>query len=107
VDRKLTGDSRQLKELIRDHLLEVLRATEKPLPRVMQPPAVILVVGVNGSGKTTTIGKLAHRFKAEGHSVLLCAADTFVPPPTSSWRFGAAGRRPTSSIRKPAPIQAP
>ena len=77
VDRKLTGDSRQLKELIRDHLLEVLRATEKPLPLVQQPPAVILVVGVNGSGKTTTIGKLAHRFKAEGHSVLLCAADTF------------------------------
>ena len=41
------------------------------------PPAVVMVVGVNGSGKTTTIGKLAQRYKAEGRSVLLCAADTF------------------------------
>ncbi len=41
------------------------------------PPAVILVVGVNGSGKTTTIGKLAHRFRKEGKSVLLAACDTF------------------------------
>jgi fused signal recognition particle receptor len=40
-------------------------------------PTVIMVVGVNGVGKTTTIGKLAHRFKSEGHSVLLGAADTF------------------------------
>jgi fused signal recognition particle receptor len=44
---------------------------------VLEPPAVVLVVGVNGSGKTTTIGKLASRFKSEGRSVLLCAADTF------------------------------
>jgi fused signal recognition particle receptor len=41
------------------------------------PPAVILVVGVNGTGKTTTIGKLSNRFQQEGRSVLLCAADTF------------------------------
>jgi len=45
--------------------------------RVAEAPAVVLVVGVNGSGKTTTIGKLAQRFKAEGRGVLLCAADTF------------------------------
>jgi fused signal recognition particle receptor len=44
---------------------------------VAEPPAVILVVGVNGSGKTTTIGKLAQRFRNEERSVLLCAADTF------------------------------
>jgi fused signal recognition particle receptor len=42
-----------------------------------QPPTVILVVGVNGSGKTTTIAKLAHRFRGEGRKVLLAAADTF------------------------------
>ena len=42
-----------------------------------EPPAVVMVVGVNGSGKTTTIGKLASRFQAEGRTVLLCAADTF------------------------------
>jgi len=44
---------------------------------VASPPAVVLVVGVNGSGKTTTIGKLAHRFHREQRTVLLCAADTF------------------------------
>ncbi len=77
VDRKLAGDAGELRQLIREHLLEVLKATEKALPVVVQPPAVVLVVGVNGSGKTTTIGKLAHRYMAEGRTVLLCAADTF------------------------------
>src|SRR5690349_3428392 len=48
-----------------------------PSPAVSGGPAVILVVGVNGTGKTTTIGKLANRYTAEGHSVLLAAADTF------------------------------
>jgi len=77
VDRRLLGDAQELRQLIREHLVEVLRATEKPLPRVNEPPAIILVVGVNGTGKTTTIGKLAHLFRSEGRSVLLCAADTF------------------------------
>ena len=77
VDRKLVGDAAELKNLIREHLLEVLQASEKPLAHVDDPPAVVMVVGVNGSGKTTTIGKLANRFKTEGRSVLLCAADTF------------------------------
>ena len=63
--------------MIRQHLIEVLRATEREVARVSHPPAVVMIVGVNGTGKTTTIGKLAHRYKAEGHSVLLCAADTF------------------------------
>ncbi len=45
--------------------------------RVAQGPAVIMVVGVNGSGKTTSIGKLAHRYSKEGHKVLVAAADTF------------------------------
>lgn len=77
VDRYLVGDAGELEGLIREHLLEILQGSERPLARVAEPPAVILVVGVNGSGKTTTIGKLAHRFKAEERSVLLCAADTF------------------------------
>jgi len=77
VDRKLVGDAAELRELIRQHLLEILQATERPLPHVDAPPAVVMVVGVNGAGKTTSIGKLAHRYKAEGRSVLLCAADTF------------------------------
>jgi fused signal recognition particle receptor len=77
VERKLTGDAAELRGLIREYLLEVLQANDRPLAYVDQPPAVIMVVGVNGAGKTTTIGKLAAHLKADGHSVLLCAADTF------------------------------
>ncbi len=77
VDRKLVNDAAELKGLIREHLLEVLQAVERPVPRVLTPPAVVMVVGVNGAGKTTSIGKLTSRFKAEGRTVLLCAADTF------------------------------
>ncbi len=77
VDRKMTSDADEIRNLIREHLLEVLRASETPLHQVAQPPAVVMVVGVNGAGKTTTIGKLANRFLGEGRQVLLCAADTF------------------------------
>jgi len=77
VDRKLVGDSSELRGLIREYLLEVLETNDRPLAYVDSPPAVIMLVGVNGAGKTTTIGKLAAHLKGEGHSVLLCAADTF------------------------------
>jgi fused signal recognition particle receptor len=77
VDRHLVGDVAELKNLIREHLLEILQAAERPLPQVTEPPAVILVVGVNGAGKTTSIGKLTRLIQSEGRSVLLCAADTF------------------------------
>jgi len=77
ADRRELADASEVKNLIREHLLEVLQAADRPPTPVAEPPAVILVVGVNGTGKTTTIGKLAWRFKNEGRSVLLCAADTF------------------------------
>ncbi|HEV8147897.1 MAG TPA: signal recognition particle-docking protein FtsY [Bryobacteraceae bacterium] len=77
VDRKLVADTSELKSLIKQHLLEVLQASERPVPHVTEPPAVILVVGVNGAGKTTSIGKLTRRIQSEGRSVMLCAADTF------------------------------
>jgi fused signal recognition particle receptor len=77
ADRRLIGDATELKGLIREYLLEVLQGSERPVPRVSEPPAVVMVVGVNGSGKTTTIGKLAQRYKGENRTVLLCAADTF------------------------------
>jgi fused signal recognition particle receptor len=77
VERHQLNDAGELKGLIREQLLEILQASERAPARVSEPPAVILVVGVNGSGKTTTIGKLANRFKHEERSVLLCAADTF------------------------------
>src|SRR5580658_3280884 len=77
VGRHQLSDAAELQGLIREHLLEILAASERAPARVAEPPAVVLMVGVNGSGKTTTIGKLASRFKNENHSVLLCAADTF------------------------------
>jgi len=77
VQRHQLNDVAELRGLIREHLLEILAASERAPAHVSTPPAVILVVGVNGSGKTTTIGKLANRFKQEQRSVLLCAADTF------------------------------
>jgi fused signal recognition particle receptor len=77
VERHQLHDAAALRGLIREHLLEILQASERAPARVAEPPAVVLVVGVNGSGKTTTIGKLAQRFKNEGRSTLLCAADTF------------------------------
>src|SRR5258708_38483301 len=79
VARHQVADAAELKNLIREHLLEILQASERAPARVTEPPAVVLVVGVNGSGKTTTIGKLANHFKNEQRPVLLCAADTFRP----------------------------
>jgi len=77
VDRSMIGDAQELRSLIRQQLLDVLQATERAPVRVTEPPAVVFVVGVNGTGKTTTIGKLAHSYQDEGRTVLLCAADTF------------------------------
>jgi fused signal recognition particle receptor len=78
VDRRQIGDVQELKRLLKEELLAILAgASSRPARRVEQGPEVILVVGVNGTGKTTTIGKLAYVLKAEGKSVLLCAADTF------------------------------
>jgi fused signal recognition particle receptor len=77
VARHQLNDAAEVKGLIREHLLEILSASERAPAHVTEPPAVILVIGVNGAGKTTTIGKLCQRFKNENRSVLLCAADTF------------------------------
>jgi fused signal recognition particle receptor len=77
VARHQLNDAAELKGLIREHLLEILAASERAPARVTEAPAVVLVVGVNGSGKTTTIGKLAARFQSEQRSVVLAAADTF------------------------------
>jgi fused signal recognition particle receptor len=77
VDRKLTGDAHEIRNLIREQILQVLAASETPIHTVTAPPAVVMLVGINGAGKTTTIGKLAHRFLGENRKVLLCAADTF------------------------------
>ncbi|HEV8525741.1 MAG TPA: signal recognition particle-docking protein FtsY [Terriglobales bacterium] len=78
VDRKQIKDVEELKRLLKEELLAILRrAALEPAEVVDGVPEVILVVGVNGTGKTTTIGKLAHILGTGGKSVLLCAADTF------------------------------
>ncbi len=77
VERKQLADSESLYEALQQALAELLHKVEKPLQLADQKPAVILVVGVNGVGKTTTIGKLAKRFQSEGKSVMLAAGDTF------------------------------
>ncbi len=71
-------DSDALQQALRQELIELLQpsAVELEIPP-QQRPFVILMVGVNGSGKTTTIGKLAQRFKQQGHNVLLAAGDTY------------------------------
>ncbi len=77
VERHLVGDAAQLKTLIKEQLLEILEATERPIAHVAEPPEVVMVVGVNGAGKTTSIGKLTRRLQSEGKTVMMCAADTF------------------------------
>jgi fused signal recognition particle receptor len=78
VDRKQIKNVEELKRLLKEELLSILNAANgAPVQRVNGTPEVILVVGVNGTGKTTTIGKLAQVFRSQGKNVLLCAADTF------------------------------
>jgi fused signal recognition particle receptor len=78
ADRKQIKNGDELKRLLKDELLAILNAANTPpVERAEGVPEVILVVGVNGTGKTTTIGKLAQTFRSDGKTVLLCAADTF------------------------------
>jgi fused signal recognition particle receptor len=77
VKRKELSDAFALKNYLREEILTLLRSPQKEEEEITASPFVILVIGVNGTGKTTTIGKLAHRFKCLGQNVMLVAADTF------------------------------
>jgi fused signal recognition particle receptor len=66
-----------LKQILKDHMQDILKDSDVPLDIPGDGVYTIMVLGVNGTGKTTTIGKMAHQFKKAGHSVLLVAADTF------------------------------
>ncbi len=78
ADRKQIKNADELKRLLKEELLNILNAAStRPVEKVDGTPEVILVVGVNGTGKTTTIGKLSQVFRSQGKTVLLCAADTF------------------------------
>ena len=90
MDRNALADASQLKREIKSHIVRILAASAGPTasgPGAFgsaagaspngKGPRVIFVVGVNGAGKTTSIGKLANRLRKDGLSVILCAADTF------------------------------
>lgn len=91
LDRNALSDASQLKREIKSHIIRILTmndgsaAAGASVPHAKNPvispngagPRVIFVVGVNGAGKTTSVGKLANRLRQEGLSVVLCAADTF------------------------------
>lgn len=84
VNRQSLKDVDELKRVIKRHLLDILEKAEHARGVAAETavgedvrPYVMMVVGVNGTGKTTTIGKLAQRIKTDGYDVLICAADTF------------------------------
>ena len=71
------ADAAELQQVLRSEILAVLMRNQRPPQACAAPPHVIMVVGVNGVGKTTTIGKLAARYTTAGKNVLIAAADTF------------------------------
>ncbi|SMB33952.1 fused Signal Recognition Particle (SRP) receptor: membrane binding protein; conserved hypothetical protein [Serratia proteamaculans] len=77
ASRKQLKDAEALYGKLKEEMSEILTKVEQPLDVSGKTPYVILMVGVNGVGKTTTIGKLARQFQAEGKSVMLAAGDTF------------------------------
>jgi fused signal recognition particle receptor len=88
MDRNALADATQLKHEIKSHIIRILKAPVRPdvaagsgsgisTSQNGSGTRVIFIVGVNGAGKTTSIGKLANRLRQEGRSVVLCAADTF------------------------------
>src|ERR1041385_6913767 len=78
MSRKTLQDPAELRSAIKEELRKILNVNYEPPTEIPEGnPFVILMVGVNGVGKTTTIGKLAHRFKTAGKNVMVCASDTF------------------------------
>ena len=77
VKKRRINEAGELRLLLKEQMREILGDQTVPLIMGQDKPTVVMVVGVNGVGKTTTIGKLANYFKQNGHSVLLGAADTF------------------------------
>ena len=77
VKRKELDDASQIKKVLQERMIDILKRMEKPLTIPQGRPFVIMAIGVNGSGKTTTIGKMANMLRQGGHQVLLVAGDTF------------------------------
>jgi fused signal recognition particle receptor len=74
--KQSSGNGASLRDLVKRQIRDVFAAVDRPIV-VEQHPQVTLIVGVNGTGKTTTVGKLANLMKNEGRKPLVCAADTF------------------------------
>ena len=74
--RTRSRNGTSLRDLVKEEIRSIFAAADQPLV-VANHPRVTLIVGVNGTGKTTTVGKLANRLKSEGQKPLICAADTF------------------------------
>ncbi len=72
-----SGDMEKIKTLLEKEILDILRGVESPVAELSAKPAVFMVAGVNGVGKTTSIGKIANRFTQDGKKVMVAAADTF------------------------------
>jgi fused signal recognition particle receptor len=77
ISRKVINDAESLHLKLAEVMKSILQPCEQPLNTDTAKPFVILVVGINGAGKTTSIGKLAHHFVKQGKSVMLAAGDTF------------------------------
>jgi len=77
VKRKELDDASQIKKVLQERMIGILQTMEKPLAIPKGQPFVIMAIGVNGSGKTTTIGKMANMLRGQGHDILLVAGDTF------------------------------
>ena len=94
-ERKLRT-AEEIHDALKDILVDMLNVGDTSL-KLGTRPSVVLVIGVNGVGKTTTIGKLAHRLSGEGKRVLLCAADTFRAAAADQLKFGPDAPMWTSS----------
>jgi len=77
MKRNELQDASQIKKVLQERMMGLLQRMEKPLTIPKDRPFVIMAIGVNGSGKTTTIGKLSNLLSQSGHEILLVAADTF------------------------------
>lgn len=77
ISRQELGNARQIKKILQERMIAILQQLERPLIIPKGQPFVIMAIGVNGSGKTTTVGKLANLLRKDGHEVMLVAADTF------------------------------
>jgi len=77
ISRNELQNAAQIKKIMQERMVDILRKIQNPLTITKGQPFVIMAIGVNGSGKTTTIGKLANLLRSDGHEVMLVAADTF------------------------------